>query len=77
MKTPAENRLVALLGALATREGPNPTSLSGVKLYRISQPLPRHAAVYEPWIIIIAQGSKRVHFGGDVYILRVPSSKLL
>jgi len=68
MKTPAENRLVALLGALATREGPNPTSLSGVKLYRISRPLPRHAAVYEPWIIIIAQGLKRVHFGGDVYI---------
>lgn len=68
MKTPAENRLVALLGALATREGPNPTSLSGVKLYRISRPLPRHAAVYEPWIIIIAQGSKRVYFSGDVYI---------
>jgi AraC-like DNA-binding protein len=68
MKPPAENRLVALLGALATREGPNPTSLSGVKLYRISRPLPRHAAVYEPWIIIIAQGSKRVYFSGDVYI---------
>ncbi len=68
MKTPAENRLVTLLGALATREGPNPTSLSGVKLYRISRPLPRHAAVYEPWIIIIAQGSKRVYFSGDVYI---------
>jgi len=68
MKTPAENRLVTLLGALATQEGPNPTLLSGVKLYRISQPLPRHAAVYEPWIIIVARGSKRVYFGGDVYI---------
>jgi AraC-like DNA-binding protein len=68
MKIWADNRLVTLLDALATREGPNPTSLSGVKLYRISRPLPRHAAVYEPWIIIIAQGSKRVHFGGDVYI---------
>jgi AraC-like DNA-binding protein len=68
MKTPAENRLVALVGALATREGPNPTSLSSVKLYRISRPLPRHAAVYEPWIIIIAQGSKRAYFSGDVYI---------
>ncbi len=71
MKTPAENRLVALLGALATREGPNPTSLSGVTLYRISRPLPRHAAVYEPWIIIIAQGSKRAYFSGDVYIYDV------
>ena len=68
MKTRADNRLVRLLGALATREGPNPTSLSGVKLYRISRPLPRHAAIYEPWIIIIAQGSKRVYFSGDVYI---------
>jgi AraC-like DNA-binding protein len=68
MKVPTDNRLVTLLSALATREGLNPTSLSGVQLYRISQPLPRHAAVYEPWIIIIAQGLKRVHFGGDVYI---------
>jgi AraC-like DNA-binding protein len=67
MKTPADNRLATLLDALATREGPNPTSLSGVKFYRISRPLPRHAAVYEPWIIIIARGSKRVYFGGDVY----------
>lgn len=68
MKIPAENRLVALLDTLATREGPNHTSLSGVKLYRISRPLPRHAAVYEPWIIIIARGSKRAYFSGDVYI---------
>jgi len=68
MKNPTDNRLVALLGALATREGPNPTPLSSVKLYRISRPLPRHAAVYEPWIIIIAQGSKRVYFSGDLYI---------
>jgi AraC-like DNA-binding protein len=68
MKILADNRLVALLDALATREGPNPTALSGVKLYRISQPLPRHAAVYEPWIIIVARGSKRVYFGGDVYV---------
>lgn len=68
MKIPADNRLVTLLDALATEEGANPTSLSGVKFYRISRPLPRHAAVYEPWIIIIAQGSKRVYFGGDVYI---------
>jgi len=67
MEIPADNRLVTLLDALATREGPNATSLSGVGLYRISQPLPRHAAVYEPWIIIIGQGSKRVYFSGDVY----------
>lgn len=67
MKTPAENRLITLLGALATQEGPNPTALPGVKLFRISQPLPRHAAVYEPWILIVARGSKRVYFGGDVY----------
>lgn len=67
MKTPADNRLAALLGALAPREGPNPTAVPGVVLYRITRPLPRHAAVYEPWIIIIGQGSKRVYFGGDVY----------
>lgn len=68
MKIPADNRFATLLDGLATCEGPNPTSLSSVKLYRISRPLPRHPAVYEPWIIIIAQGSKRVYFSGDVYI---------
>ena len=68
MKIPADNRFATLLDGLATCEGPNPTSLSSVKLYRISRPLPRHAAVYEAWIIIIAQGSKRVYFSGDVYI---------
>jgi AraC-like DNA-binding protein len=68
MRTPAENQLVTLLSALATREGPNSTPLSGVTLFRISQPLPRHAAVYEPRIIIVAQGSKRIYLGGDVYV---------
>ncbi|MBP7053182.1 MAG: AraC family transcriptional regulator [Phycisphaerae bacterium] len=67
MKIPADNRLVALLDGQTPQEGPNPTTLAGVKLYRISRPLPRHAALYEPWIIIIAQGSKRVYFSGDVY----------
>jgi AraC-like DNA-binding protein len=68
MKTPADNRLATLLDALATREGPNTASLPGVEFFRVSRPLPRRAAVYEPWIIIIAQGSKRVYFGGDVYV---------
>jgi AraC-like DNA-binding protein len=67
MKTRADNRLVRLLGALATREGPNPTPLPRVMFYRITQPLPRSAAVYEPLIIIVARGSKRVYLGGEVY----------
>jgi len=68
MKVPTDNRLATLLSALATQEGPNPTSLAGVTLFRITQPLPRQAAVYEPWILIVARGSKRVYFGGDVYL---------
>jgi len=68
MKVPADDRLVTLLDALARQEGPNSTSLPEVKLFRITQPLPRHAAVYEPWIIIVGRGSKRVYLGGDVYV---------
>jgi AraC-like DNA-binding protein len=67
MKLRADNRLVTRLNALAVREGPNPTSLPSVTLYRIAQPLPRHAAIYEPLILIVARGSKRVYLGGDVY----------
>ncbi|MEN6333251.1 MAG: AraC family transcriptional regulator [Phycisphaerales bacterium] len=68
MKIPTDNRLATLLSELAAQEGQNSTSLAGVTLFRITQPLPRHAAVYEPWILIVARGSKRVYFGGDVYI---------
>jgi AraC-like DNA-binding protein len=68
MKISPDNRLVALLNAQTPQEGCNSTSVAGLTLYRISRSLPRHAAVYEPWIIIIAQGSKRVYFSGDVYI---------
>ncbi len=67
MKTPADNRLVTLLDALANREGPNPTPLPGVRLSRIVEPLFRTAVVYEPNIIIIARGSKQVYLGEDVY----------
>jgi AraC-like DNA-binding protein len=52
---------------LATREGLNFTPLSGVALIRRTQPWPKHAAVYEPVIIIVARGSKRVYLGGEVY----------
>jgi len=68
MEIPADNRFARLVDELAPCERANPTPVPGVKLYRISRPLPRCPAVYEPWIIIIAQGSKRVYFSGDAYI---------
>lgn len=68
MRTATNNRFSVLLSTLATHEGLNPTPLPGVMLFRIVEPLARTAALYEPSIIIVARGSKRVYLGGDVYV---------
>ncbi|WP_261389182.1 AraC family transcriptional regulator [Ferrimonas balearica] len=53
--------LAQLLDALAPEEGYNPTALPGVGVYRASTSRPREPLCYQQGIIIMAQGSKRVH----------------
>jgi AraC-like DNA-binding protein len=52
---------------LATHEGPNATRHPGVTVYRISTPQPPIPTLYEASIIIVGQGVKRGHLGGDVF----------
>ncbi len=67
METTRKERLVELLGALATQQGLSPSLLDGVDLMRSDIPHPRSPVVYEQAIFIVGQGRKKGHLGGQVY----------
>ena len=60
-------RLVELLETLTGRDGTHPTRIEGVELWRSSCSIPRHPVVYQPKIIVVAQGRKRGYLGDQVY----------
>jgi hypothetical protein len=60
-------RLAVLLDALAIRDGMHPTLVEGVEVWRSSSPIPRHPVVYQPRIVVVAQGRKRGYLGGQMY----------
>lgn len=61
-------RMVALLGELATREGTRESLLEGVKLLRSSCAVQRIPVMYEPSIVIVAQGRKRGYLGDQRFV---------
>lgn len=65
--TAQRERFVRLLTELAPGEGVSPAPLPGVRFMKSSRPHPRGPAVYEPCVIIIGQGRKIGHLGGEVY----------
>lgn len=62
-----DRRLAQLVMPLATNEGYTESSLKGVRFLRSSVTIPRHPVVYEPSIVIIAQGHKCGYLGNKVY----------
>lgn len=66
---PASNpELAALLGELARGEGFSPSRLPGVQFMRTVKHIPRTPIVYEPSIVVIAQGRKTGYLGGQKFI---------
>lgn len=62
------NRKMAdLLGSLTTGEGSRPSVLPGVNLMRADRYYPPTPVLYEPSIVIIAQGRKTGYLGGQVH----------
>ncbi|WP_413792015.1 MULTISPECIES: AraC family transcriptional regulator [unclassified Pseudomonas] len=59
----ANAALVSLIEPLATRDGFIPTRLPGVQVLRCSQDIARGPQLYEPSLVIIAQGSKLAYLG--------------
>ncbi|SAK86541.1 AraC family transcriptional regulator [Caballeronia pedi] len=63
-----QNRMIALLGAMASEEGYNLTPLPGVRILRSDRPLSRTPVLYDPGIVIVCQGRKRGYFGDQLYL---------
>jgi AraC-like DNA-binding protein len=61
-------RMVALLGKLATQDGTRESYLDGVKLLRMSCAVCRTPVMYEPCIVIVAQGRKRGYLGDQRFV---------
>jgi AraC-like DNA-binding protein len=59
--------MVTLLDRLATAEGMRPSGLDGVKLIRADHSYSRTPVLYEPSIVILANGRKRGYVGDQVY----------
>ena len=64
----ANGRIAELLDLLAVGEGYSPSLLDGVRFMRANGPKPRVPIVYEPSIIIVGQGRKRVFLGDQAYV---------
>ena len=60
-------RLARLLNEVAVEEGVHSTLIEGVEVVRRSQPMSRTPVVYEPKIVVVGQGRKRVYLGNKVY----------
>jgi AraC-like DNA-binding protein len=62
------SRMVDLIGHLAPTEGYTKSALDGVTLMRSNHALAKTPALYEPSIVIVAQGRKRGFHGGETYV---------
>lgn len=62
-----KERLVQLLDAQARGEGYCSSRVSGVRYLRLSRPLSRHQVLYNPCVVIVAQGEKVGYVGDGVY----------
>lgn len=66
--SPAQARMVELLATLAPGEGYTYSALDGVKFMRTNVSIPRVPVMYEPCIVIVAQGRKRGFLGSQAFI---------
>jgi AraC-like DNA-binding protein len=60
-------RLASLLNEVAVEEGIHPTLIEGVEVVRRSRPMSRTPVVYQPKIVVVGQGRKRVYLDDKVY----------
>jgi AraC-like DNA-binding protein len=68
MDMPLRHRMIALLRALAPKEGYTLTPLADVRLLRADRPLSLTPVLYEPGIVIVVQGRKRGYLGNQVFV---------
>ena len=67
MMTRVDQRLRDLVARHAPAEGVSETSIEGLRLFRITQPVERLPGISPPGVCCIVQGSKRAYLGGVAY----------
>jgi AraC-like DNA-binding protein len=60
-------RIAGLMGELARNEGRTETPVPGVALYRTTRDIGRRPLLYRQGVIIVGQGAKNVHLGGEMH----------
>src|SRR5882757_1571730 len=60
-------RMVELLNRMVTLDGTHPSVLDGVRFFRLSCSTARVPVMYEPSIVIVAQGRKRGYLGDQLF----------
>ncbi|MGH8032816.1 MAG: AraC family transcriptional regulator [Luteimonas sp.] len=60
--------LVAWIDRFTPDEGPQATSIAPLQLIRVSKPTPCRPNVYEPGLVLVAQGRKIALLAGDTYV---------
>lgn len=68
MDKPSRRRMIDLLRVLAPTEGYTLTPLPDVRLLRADRPLSRTPVLYEPGVVVVAQGRKRGFLGDEVFV---------
>lgn len=63
----ALERLSDLVACRASSEGANPTRIEGVHVFRADGPSPVRCMIYNPCVIIVAQGRKSARVGGELF----------
>ena len=60
-------RLAALIARHASSEGATGTGIEGVRVFRADSPSPVRCMIYEPCVIIVAQGTKTARVGNEKF----------
>ena len=63
----AQSKLAAMIARHAVVEGRVGTPLDGVEVFRADAPTPIRCTIYDPCVIIVAQGRKRAILGGESF----------
>lgn len=65
MSESAQAQLAAMISRHAATEGRTPTAVDGLEVFRANRPTPIRCTIYDPCVIIVAQGRKRAILGGE------------
>ena len=64
----SRSELACIIATRALAEGDMSTEISGLRLYRRSEPSPCVSAAYQPSLVVFAQGQKRINVGKTVHL---------